>query len=145
MNKEQQAKLHDYISGLRDIAASKTFSVGAILVNDEDRASALVVIKEEKVAAVPYDGEHPDIVLKEILTFLERGEGIIVNVTEALPAKLLNALHSLSEGQWIAKLAGEETTVVDSASSSAWIVLLIDHAYYDDLSLQDVLASVCRL
>ena len=146
MEDSQREKLEDYIIGLRDFNTASSFPMGAVLMDEADRAEVVRLIKRKKLPVLEAGQGHPDLVLGALIDILKKGKMAILNLTASLDPKLLNQLHNMANDQINAQLVGETNpAILNPIPQGSKLVLLMSKDYYENLEQQDMITSVCQI
>lgn len=145
MNKHQIEKIKDYLAGMKQLKGPG-FSVGAVIINETDRAEIIELIKKNNINMIKINDSHPDIILKAMINFLEKGRGAVLDITKELPPKIYNQLSNLADNRIYVRFAGEtQSKILNPIPQSGFIVLLINYVYYQNIVWGDIITSFCNL
>jgi hypothetical protein len=143
---EQAEKLTDYISGMQSIAKPMSTPIGAIVIEEKDRQETLKTFKGKIFSIMHMNNRHEDLVLQDLFSAVRSSKTAVMNIQNALPAKIYNQLYNIARGQTQVMLAGKKKPdILDSIPFGAKIILVITEQFYENTMWGDLITSVCRL
>lgn len=138
-------KLEDYLTGFKVLKNPPLFPVGAIVFDERNRTPVLKFLKSKKIDVLNIDG-HPDPVLKNLVEIVKKKKLISWNITGDIDPALLNQLSNLAHGRLDFAPAGvKRQIIINPLPRGGKLVLLMNRQSYQDLILQDIITSVCRV
>ena len=146
MTTEHKEKLTDYISGLQSLAKPSSTPIGAIFIDEKDRLETLKEFKGKSVSVMHVNNRHEDMVLGDLLSAIPSSKTAVLNIQNALPAKIYNQLRNIAGGQTIVMLAGKKKPeILNPIPSRAKIILVMSKQFYENNIWGELVTSACRL
>lgn len=146
MDQKQKEILRDYLEGFNQLANITSFPVGALYFSRADKKEVKDFLNSEKINVVDTANEHEDVILKNLLEPIFKGQIVALDYTADLPGKVLNQLNNLISDQVDVTLATVKNPIVFKPQEKGGkLLILVNKDEFEQLPLQTLITSACNL
>jgi hypothetical protein len=138
--------LLDYLAGIRELK-SPYIPIGTVLSPDDStiRQDIEQTINNENTPLVDCSDRSSDLIITEVLSYLQNQKGCVVNVTAQLDQRLFNFFNSLANNQVHITLPGSKVVDMQIKPQGEYIIFLVTEAIYAQSKLDSFSNSTCLI